>query len=299
MTKYSPLQICDVFSSISEIVRGSVALSCLHDNRTTVPTWVVLAYLSMGLLCYQCSIFFNLILTILRTVQMSNPFYRVSCKCLNTAIIIFPLIVSILIVADAICWYFWMSTESSCIIHWWRIETVSYMGEGLVAYFLEDSFGGNIAQFMLLTVNYTLPCLLVLVCMVLQICFIKRAFLRGSRPDQGTANHANLTILLVSVLYFLTNSTYAIVYIIGYTDLVKMHGKRYRILSLVTKFTLPLINAALFPLIIILRKASLRTEMKEQLRNFLHIPLAGYLKLRGWMERRRGFVRFDEEEDEH
>ena len=235
----------------------------------------------------------------MRTIQIIKPFLRVNSKLLNAALTIFPFLAFILTVADAICWYLWFLSDSSCISHWWRIETVSYMGEGLVAYFLEYSFGGKIAQFMLLNLNSVLPCLLVLVCMVLQICFIKRAFLRGSRPDQGTANHANFTILLVSVLYFLTNSTYAIVYTLGFTDLVKLHGKRFRILSLVTKFTLPLINAALFPLIIILRKASLRTEMKEQLRNFLHIPLAGYLKLRGWMERRRGFVRFDEEEDEH
>ena len=235
----------------------------------------------------------------MRTAQIIKPFLRVNSKLLNAALKIFPSVAFILIVADAICWYLWMLSDSTCILHWWRIEAVSYICEGLVAYFLDERTGSNFAQFMFSNLNYTLPCLLVLVCMVLQICFIKRAFIGGSQPDRGTANHANLTVLLVSLLYFSTNSTYAIVYTLGFTDLFEVHGKRYRILCLVTKFTLPLINAALFPLIIILRKASLRAEMKEQLQKFLHIPSAGYLILRRWMEERRGFVRFDEEKDEH
>ena len=291
------IAVCDVITALSELVRGSVALSCLRDNQIPVPGLLVLGYLSVGVLSYQCSIFFNLVLTILKTVQIINPFYRVNSPVLKAALLVFPLIGFLVTIGDIICWNRTMDVSPSCYHHWTKLEAVSYVGEGMVVYLKQSKKQETIAGGIILNLDYSLSCLMVLVCMVVQMCFIKRAFMGGSESGQYVAEHANLTVFLVSTLYFISNSAFTIVFSLYFSGYIhKFNNFSYcKMLLNTAKFTLPLLNAALFPLIIILRKPSLRMQYKELLMKILYLPSAGYYRVRNWVSGRRGFETLEEE----
>lgn len=275
----------------SELARGSVALTCLKDRDTPIPSTLVLSYLSLGVLCYQCSIFFNLALTLLRTVQLASPFFRVNPTLLKTTLLTAPVLALCLTIGDAVCWDRALDSTPTCFHHWVKLEAVSYLGEGVAVHFTEGRelqvVGG-----VLLHAEYSLPCLLVLVCMVVQLWFIKRGL--AGESGQDTARHASTTILLVSALYFLSNSAFVITFTLSRLRVFNLTTKYYKVLLMTVKFTLPLLNAALFPLIIILRKASLRSELKEMFWKLLHSIRAGYTRMVTGIFGATRFVRLQE-----
>ena len=175
------------------------------------------------------------------------------------------------------CWNNVLDSTPSCYHHWVRVEAVSYLGEGMVVYFTEDRKERELVGGILLHFEYSLPCLVVLICMIMQIWYIKRGF--AGEGGQNTARHASITVLLVSVLYFISNSAFVIVSTLSHVKAIHPSIKSYKILLMTVKFTLPLLNAALFPLIIILRKSSLRGEVKEMFRRILSLVGAGFTRM--------------------
>ena len=111
-------------------------------------------------------------------------------------------------------------------------------------------------------VQFGLPCLIVLVCMVLQMDYIKKAFGDHENPLLNMANQVNLTVFLISLLYLSSVSLYYLVTypLVEYTNQILPEP-----LQVLLQLTLPLINAALFPTILILRKP----EMRARYRNYI------------------------------
>ena len=103
------------------------------------------------------------------------------------------------------------------------------------------------------------PCAIILICMIIQMVYIKKALSGSDNPELNTANHVNLTVLLVSMLYLICIGSYGI-YILPWN----YKGSAMEWVQLTLRYTLPLVNAAIFPVIIILRKQSLRQRYKER-----------------------------------
>ena len=90
----------DIGSACSELARGSVALLCLHDEYMTMQPWIFVTYLSLGLLCYVTSTFFGMVLTVVKTINIINPFYRINGLALRTCLALFTLIGFAIFVVD-------------------------------------------------------------------------------------------------------------------------------------------------------------------------------------------------------
>ena len=141
-------------------------------------------------------------------------------------------------------------------------------------------------------VQFGLPCLIVLVCMVLQMYYIKKAFGDHENPLLNTANQVNLTVFLISLLYLSSVSLY-------YMEIYPLVEHNSQILpeplQVLLQLTLPLINAALFPTILILRKPEMRAQYRNYitkvlLEKFLLLPLTIYGKVRHLAQRIRGYT---------
>ena len=191
-----------------------------------------------------------------------------------------------------------MDSHPSCFHHWVKLEAVSYMGEGMAVHFAQSRKDREIAGGVLLHFDYSLPCLVMLVCMVVQILLIRRAFIGGSESGQDTAQHANLTIFFVSLLYFICNSAFAIIFSLSHAKILKVEMRKYKVLLMTVKFTFPLLKAALFPLIIILRKPSMREDYKKFLHSIIALPSAGYLKIKYWLLDIQGFEQLQVQEED-
>ena len=118
----------------------------------------------------------------------------------------------------------------------------------------------HIMDLVVALVQFGLPCVNVLVCMVLQMIYIKKAFGGHENPLLNTANQVNLTVFPISLLYLSSVSLYymSTYRLIMYT--IQILPPPLRVLL---QFTLPLINAALFPTILILRKPESRARYRN------------------------------------
>ena len=145
---------------------------------------------------------------------------------------------------------------------------------------------------VLLIIQLCLPGMIVLVCMLLQMFYIKKAFSRSENQVVNTANHANLTVFMISLLYVCSVSVYSFrmlfqhIQMFIYNTYTPFH---YRLLSF-GKYTLPLVNAALFPTILILRKRDLRAQFRNYIVKMLLLPVTIFGKVRSLVPRRSGYI---------
>ena len=114
--------------------------------------------------------------------------------------------------------------------------------------------------------------------MILQIIHIKKALRESADPRQASANHVTLTIFLISLLYLLSVSVYSAflfyeIYCPVEVLILWYASEENMIFMMVAKYTLPLLNAALFPTILILRKPELRARYRGYVGTVLHAPV--------------------------
>ena len=105
-----------------------------------------------------------------------------------------------------------------------------------------------------------IPLLVTLVCIPVQIYHVKKSL--SSPQNQANisagANHVSITIILIGTLFLFCNCMSMICIFI----LEKVVIGEYNFVYSISVFTLPLVNAVGFPLVIIIRKASLRDRFK-------------------------------------
>ena len=95
-----------------------------------------------------------------------------------------------------------------------------------------------------------------------------------------------MTLTLAVILRFEISSEkqFILQYLISITSVDNQYTA-----GILVQYTLPQINAALFPLIIILRKPSLKQKYKEFLLKVLVFPANMASKIWSWLHRRQGY----------
>ena len=251
----------DMLTAGTELARGSVALTCVRDNDSKISGLFVLSYSLLSLFSYNCSIFFNLVLTIVKTIHLSNPFYRLQTGAIKTALVVVPLLILIVCAADAFSYWKLSSVlDGKCASQWFYVNAITSIGEGVVIYIAALVNVQNYVQncfYLLLCIQYGLPSLVVLVCMCIQVYFIKK--MAVLTLDTGDSVHrAHYTVLLVSLSFFVCTCAYTI------NVLAYDHGTTYYISpGMVAKYTLPLLNCVIFLLILVIRRRSIRQRNME------------------------------------
>ena len=247
----------DMLTAGTELARGPVALTCIRDNHSKISGLFVLSYSLLSLFSYNCSIFFNLVLTIVKAIHLSNPFYRLQTGAIKTALVVVPLLILIVCAADAFSyWKLFNVLDGKCASQWFYVNAITSIGEGVVIYIAALVNVQN-CFYLLLCIQYGLPSLVVLVCMCIQVYFIKK--MAVLTLDTGDSVHrAHNTVLLVSLSFFVCTCAYTI------NVLAYDHGTTYYIsLSMVAKYTLPLLNCIIFLLILVIRRRSIRQRNME------------------------------------
>jgi hypothetical protein len=118
-------------------------------------------------------------------------------------------------VVDIVSLYELHKSAHSCYAQWILLFGYTYLGEGLMASFklslIKASESYIITVYSIpMVVEYLVPCGVVFVCMVVQMVCIKKSFSRSSSPQQDLANHVNLTVFLVSMVFFVSNAAFCL-----------------------------------------------------------------------------------------
>ena len=239
-------------------------------------------YMATGLPGYSCSRLFNIALSLTLTVHVIDPFRRLNTPRLKKITMILAATTTFLHLSDIAFFNIAdlkyniqkiLSTPYLDLVKWFDIPG----GFTAALLFCAPYHGGEIqdsrcynsglqldgytvlAAFLL---DHILPPLLILVSMVLQVVYLKRALPDTTSSLANTGRHACITIVLVSLTFFICHIAFVIVMISGslvyrYLNILPSASRQGNMLGL-TEFTLPLINAAVYPIILVIRKPELR-----------------------------------------
>ena len=249
-------------------------------------------YMITALPGVTCSKIYNMVLSVCLAINMANPFRRLNTIRLRKTVYILSSIITVLHICDTVMVLFChlkVYTNKNELIYWrmYMITMALFDFPGLIYAVVTYCFNTNsvtnqcfddhelkFALFTILTFTcYVLPALIVLICMIIQIRYLRRS-LRDSETLPSTSRHVSITVLLVSTLFFLCHATVFITGIVWFSlhhNFFPAHNSSdqyFILLGMLTgfvKFTLPLIYAVAYPIIIICRKP----ELKERYVRYL------------------------------
>ena len=296
----------DIGSACLEIGRGSISLLCLKDPSMRMHPWTYLVCQTFGVLCYVTSTFCVLVLTVVKTINIMRPFYSMNNRVLKIVLFIYPSILLVMCIIDIWVWNDRITTDRDdnpkCGVAdgpWNLMDIIETIGVAttdlalglMMRYFALSYEAANrmlyIMEIVVPLVQFGLPSLIVFVCMVLQMIYIKNAFGGHENPLLNTANQVNVTVFLISLLYLISVSLYCLV---TYPLRLYFLSMLRLTLQVLLQFTLPLVNAALFPTILILRKPEMRARYRNYIAKVLLLPLTIYGKVHHLAQRRRGYT---------
>ena len=257
-----------------------------------------------GVLGYACSIFFNVVMAVIRTINICNPFYRLNKSVLKLGVVVH---VTALFLLSSMDIYYDVATNNTFNRPWYTIwfnMAIAYVGHNLV-YDLgnlwivkpnpnPNPFGVQISiTATLVSGIFLIPVVIVLMCLITQLVVVEyrryytqppRVWLLCCKRTRGSVydstldtsagrisitewNHVNVTVFLLSLVFIICNS--------GIAALTIYYKVRLRevgegsidecFLQGIVSSTLPLLSALLTPLIIISRSSSLRGDIVSSL----------------------------------
>ena len=287
----------DIGSACSAIAPGSITLLCYYNINMVMPYEIYVTILMVGNLFYVTSTFFGMVLTVVKTINIINPFYRIRGGALKLCLVLLPLLGLVLCVVDAILTHSnlidnqFRCSEKEFFSYWFAYGEIDIaIGTITLEHIIGILFQSPVTVQLLssiisrgtLSLEVYLPGLIVFICMILQIVYIKVSFSQSADPRQNVANHATITVLMISFLYVISDLVHLCSLIVWLTEPSQMKIKWNLAIKLllVGRFTLPLVNSALFPTVLILRKAELRATYSGYISTFLHLPVTVFNKIR-------------------
>ena len=286
--------IADVFAALSSLVFFSSSTLFFKDLIDQIPYQIsIIIFCLIYPTALACSRTLNVCVTMIKTISIAGIARRGVPGQFN------KIIVSV--ISAFICFVWLVLATSDVIMHWKFFVEVTPNGKyyalliillksllvggttlGHIILTMMVHFSGQesrestaiISQIALLvdvaviSIQFFLPSIVTFVCAIVQACSIKSSL----RQTTEEVSHINTTIFMVTFLFCLCHSTYSVYILVtvvitpGYSYL-RHHSSSalntYLITSSFFEFTLPMLNAAIFPLIIILRKQSLRALYRD------------------------------------
>ena len=284
--------IADIFAALSSLVFFSSSTLFFKEFIDQIPYQrCIIIFCLIYPTALACSRTLNVCVTMIKTISIAGIARRGVPGQFNK--------ITVTVISAFICFVWLVLATSDMIIHWKSLIvkgtpiTMTYYYALLIILLKSPLVGGTALGHVILTVmvhffgqessatnsqialvvdvavisiQFFLPSIVTFVCAIVQACSIKSSL----RQTTDEASHINTTIFLVTVLFCLCHSTYSVYILVtvvitpGYSYL-RHHSSSnaYLITCSFFEFTLPMLNAAIFPLIIILRKQSLRALYRD------------------------------------
>ena len=114
------IALADIASALGHVIPALGEILYFKYERIDIKTfwYVALTYRLFGLLAYTCSIFFNVILSVLRTVRILIPFYQPNLVAMRVTLIGYTCVIISLSVVD-LC-YFVHSAQFDDVEKFWK-----------------------------------------------------------------------------------------------------------------------------------------------------------------------------------
>ena len=246
--------------------------------------WCLVAYNVVSDYANTCNVMYTVILNIIKTKNMSDPLHTINEKLVTIITILITVFWLLCNIADLYVLITWASRGNS-----WVNTVVLALSLGTGNYILQyilPVLSVNylyIVAISVLLIHDIIPVVIVFICMFIQTYHIKRTLrTHTNSPQLSSPTHINNTIYMISILFFVCNVTLTIIW----TLVVCAHVHIPWILLGFAFSTLPLVNAALFPPILIIRKPELRAVFKHMILEVLRALCGACRKMRCVIYRR-------------
>ena len=217
---------------------------------------------------YRCSVFYNLVLAVSRTIMILRPFYQVNLKMIKLLCILY-ILPWILLGGMKIQVYYYDYTMMMIT------KVIIIMIKGF-SQFSDQSFDeiGAIIASLGDIIAFVIPVIIVLITCIIQVVSIRRS---NQFPTSSNQRHVTITVLFMSTLFVFCNSAFSVytciiagvagrVYIYTW---IKYGNEQHKIMIAVFSILLPILNAALNPVIIIYRSSGMRRKFADSVRKIV------------------------------
>ena len=217
----------------------------------------------------RCSVLCNLVLAVSRTVMILKPFYHINIKKIKLTCILY-----------AVPWivFFGLNVDEFHGNYFSQIFDWGFtMGVGL-AHKIDRLLGESLKDFSYIILVFPdFVAFLIPVTIVIITCTMQVITLHRSSQFQTSSNqrHVTITVLLMSTLFVMCNSVLAgymaiwVICILTDNDNLWLQlstVRRFTVITMLSATVLPILNAALNPVIIITRSGGMRRTVSDSLR---------------------------------
>ena len=212
----------------------------------------------------RMSIFCNLALGVSRTVMILRPFHHINTTTVKVACILY-VVPWIILSGIAINQFHVLKDPMPFIEALYIFEC--YLASGLAFMFVEYSQDANTDLWFTIAIipdliSFVIPVILIMISCTIQVISINRS---SQFPTSANQRHVTITVILMSSLFVVCNSAFSI-YILYLSYLYWSHdeeklkelSEHFPVVVAVLGAVLPVLNAALNPVIIISRSKELR-----------------------------------------
>ena len=228
----------------------------------------------------RCSVFCNLVLAVSRTVMILKPFYQINIKLVKLTCVLYAvpwIILYGLNVHQYYADYAALTTYGDGFL----------MGRGLsqkIYLQLTKSYDRGVLFYIFYIVMilpevfaFIIPVIIVIITCIIQVISIRRS---SQFPTSSNQRHVTITVLLMSTLFVLCNSPFAgymaaltIFIVTGNRYMYEMwvgeHFEKMFCITVISATVLPILNAALNPVIIISRSSRMSRKFTQSIQRML------------------------------
>ena len=220
---------------------------------------------------YRCSVFCNLVLAVSRTIMILKPFYQISIKKVKLACILY-----------AVPWIvlYGFNVEQYHSAYTWEISSRGFLlGAGLASRLYRAHKSPILVRIVRIVPDFValiIPVIIVFITCIIQVISLHRS---NQFPTSANQRHVTITVLLMSTLFVICNSVHSgymatliISVLAGNHNLRSELGygdSRFIFITSLSATLLPILNAALNPVIIITRSNGMRRKFSDSIQRVL------------------------------
>jgi hypothetical protein len=212
---------------------------------------------------YRVSVFVNLLLSVARTIKVKSPFFQIKMKVAVTSVSVYFVL--------------WMAVALVDIVRGKPSSSLTYVKEGKLGLTIggivmnayndkeNGTFYGATTMLILIIIPFIIPAILSCVCLVVMVRSLSKP--PPSEQSAATQRHVTMTVTYLTLVFCICNSV-STLYFLFSEYVYELYLKKRPIpgdvsLTILFSLTLPLLNAAISPFIIITRSSSIANRVKQ------------------------------------
>ena len=295
---YTIIAICDTITGLVTFVHSVILFSLdfesINFSKWTVDLntsieWLICISSVVTTITLRSSIFFNVVLIIIRTINITRPFKKIRKRAVLACICIYSTILAAGALADVISHLekqvdtITLTTKIYLVSYSFLLPLPNFQFVWLLILRYPVLAGGVdmvVVMFSILGIIFltmALPALISVICSIIQVVYLLKnnaAASNNTTLREAVQKQMTVTILLLTTLCFICNLPYTCHCI--YTLLFAGGGFSMKVLysSYFMSTLLPFINAAMSPLLLILRGKALREFIWQKAEVFKNTLIA-------------------------